>query len=100
MDGTLITTQSGKVFPTDENDWKLLLSEVPGKLKDLAKNDFKIIIFTNQAGISKGKVNPDKFMTKLERIAKKLGVPLQAFCCTDDKGKLEFICIRSGTHGV
>lgn len=36
MDGTLITTKSGKKFPEDVNDWKILYSgPVQGKLKDL-----------------------------------------------------------------
>ena len=35
INGILITTMSGRVFTTDINDWKILYSEVPGKLKKL-----------------------------------------------------------------
>ena len=53
MDGTLITTSSGRVFPTDNNDWKIIFPEVPGKLKALIADGYKIVLFTNQAGVSK-----------------------------------------------
>jgi len=52
IDGTIITTQSGKVFPKDIHDWKILYPEVPGKLKKLSQDGFKIVFITNQAGIA------------------------------------------------
>lgn len=51
MDSTLIVTQSGKVFAQNYNDWKIMFSEVPGKLKSLHAEGHKIVLFTNQAGI-------------------------------------------------
>ncbi|XP_055536336.1 uncharacterized protein F21D5.5-like isoform X2 [Wyeomyia smithii] len=86
MDGTLIKTKSGNVFPKTIDDWQLAFSEVPGKLKSLLKNGFKIVIFTNQAGISKGKLKIDEFKTKIEALQMKLNIPLQAFISTG-KGK-------------
>ena len=79
MDGTIITTQSGKVFPTNSEDWKIYLSEIPAKLKQLIADDFKIVILTNQAGFKSGKVKPSEFRQKLVNISSKLGVPLQVF---------------------
>lgn len=86
IDGTIITTQSGKVFPVDANDWRLLYSEVPGKLKSLYSSGYKIVFITNQAGIAKGKVKVEDFKTKVERIQKKVGIPLQVFISTADQG--------------
>lgn len=86
IDGTIITTQSGKVFPKDIHDWKILYSEVPGRLKKLSKDGFKIVFITNQAGIARGKMTVEEFRMKATRIREKLGVPLQVFVSTADKG--------------
>ncbi|XP_046472351.1 uncharacterized protein F21D5.5 isoform X1 [Neodiprion pinetum] len=82
MDGTLIKTQSGHVFPKDHNDWQLIFSEVPGKLKKLHKEGYKIVIFTNQGSLSLGKWKPSDFKVKIERIIQKIGVPIQVFIAT------------------
>ncbi|XP_062559274.1 LOW QUALITY PROTEIN: uncharacterized protein F21D5.5-like [Armigeres subalbatus] len=86
LDGTLIKTKSGNVFPKTIDDWQIAFPEVPGKLKSLHKNGFKIVLFTNQAGISKGKLKIEDFKQKMESIQVKLNVPFQAFVSTG-KGK-------------
>ncbi|XP_058834250.1 uncharacterized protein F21D5.5 [Topomyia yanbarensis] len=86
MDGTLIKTKSGNVFPKTIDDWQIAFSEVPGKLKSLFKSGFKIVIFTNQAGISKGKLKIEDFRKKIEALQSKLNVPMQVFISTG-KGK-------------
>ena len=79
MDGTLITTKSGKVFAVDKNDWRLLFDQVTSKvLQKLHEEDrFKIVVMTNQAGIASGKVKVADLKEKVEAIAKALKVPLQ-----------------------
>lgn len=77
MDGTLIKTKSGLVFPKDCNDWQLLYPDVPGKLKQHHANGYKIVIFTNQAGLSTGKFKISDFKIKIEKIVQKIGVPIQ-----------------------
>ena len=56
MDGTLIVTQSGKVFPTGPADWKLFNNKVKTKLNSMHDDGFKIVVFTNQAGLEKKKI--------------------------------------------
>lgn len=82
LDGTIITTQSGKVFPKDCNDWKISFNEVPGKLKNLLNDGYKIVFLTNQAGIGRGSINVEDFKAKVVRIVNKLGVPVQVFIST------------------
>lgn len=48
MDGTLITTKSGKVMPGGVDDWKLAYGTVITTLKTKHSEGYKIVIFTNQ----------------------------------------------------
>ena len=57
MDWTLIRTKSGKRFPTNESDWTWWNDKVVPKLKKLAADGFRIVVFTNQGGISVGKTS-------------------------------------------
>ncbi|XP_055625506.1 uncharacterized protein F21D5.5 [Toxorhynchites rutilus septentrionalis] len=86
MDGTLIKTKSGNVFPKSIDDWQIAFAEVPGKLKSLYKSGYKMVIFTNQAGISKGKLKIEDFKKKIEALQLKLNIPMQVFISTG-KGK-------------
>ncbi|VDO32849.1 unnamed protein product [Haemonchus placei] len=80
MDGTLITTKSGKVFPVDNSDWRIMYDKIGPHLKKLHNEEnFKIVIFTNQKGLQTGKVDKNGFKRKVETVITKLGVPAQAF---------------------
>ncbi|WKY04717.1 hypothetical protein Q1695_005602 [Nippostrongylus brasiliensis] len=85
MDGTLVTTKSGKVFPVDNNDWRIIYDKVAPRLKKLhSEEDYKIVIFTNQKGIQVGKVDKNGFKRKMEAVITKLGIPAQAFVAIGD----------------
>lgn len=90
MDGTIITTKSGRVFPLDRDDWRLLYdSKTKAKLRSLHFDQgYKIVVVTNQAGIATGKVKLPDFKTKVENIFGKAlaNLPLQLFCSTAQDG--------------
>ncbi|KAK7882829.1 hypothetical protein WMY93_029003 [Mugilogobius chulae] len=81
IDGCIITTKSGKVFPTN------LYPEIQPRLASLLKKGYKSVdlfifcsagcFFTNQMGIAKGKLRPEVFKSKVEDILATLKLPVQ-----------------------
>lgn len=84
MDGTLITTASGRVFPTSVDDWKIAFGTVKSTLTKIHAEKCKIVIFTNQAGLAAGRTVLPDLRTKIEKIIEKIAVPVQVFIATDD----------------
>lgn len=76
MDGTIILTKSGKVYPTDDNDWRIAFDTCFKKFKQLHADNYKIVVFTNQRGLMKVS-SADSFRKKIQFIQQKLNVPLQ-----------------------
>lgn len=84
MDGTLITTKSGKVFPVNRDDWKPAFGTIRKILQEKHENNYKIVIFTNQAGISSGKTKISDIQTKIQKIVEHFDIPMQVFVATGD----------------
>lgn len=74
LDNTIITTKSGKKFPIDKNDWKFFNQYVKEVLYDYYNQCYKIVIFTNQLGIKKGKIKKEDFLDKIANIQKELNI--------------------------
>lgn len=96
VDNTVIETSSGKRFATGPTDWKIM-SGVVVKLKAYSEDGYKIVLLSNQLGISKGKPTKEEFKQKVEALALKLGVPflLMAACAKD---KFRKPCIGMWEH--
>ena len=97
IDGTIITTKSGRKFPVDINDWKVQFSVIPGRLQKLIKEGYKIVFFTNQLGIKKNKPPAGEFQSKIESLVEILNIPVivMAACESDINRKP---CIGMWSH--
>jgi bifunctional polynucleotide phosphatase/kinase len=86
LDSTLIITASGNKFPRDASDWKLAFNKqkMRDKLREYIGQGFKLVLFSNQRGIARGKPTPQQFGTKLQGVFGELGRELVhlAFVCT------------------
>lgn len=82
----MIKTKSGAKFPKDSSDWQFWDPSVPKKIKEHFDKGFKIVIFTNQNGISKGHTTEKDIKKKIENISGFFGCPIQAVIASaDDK---------------
>lgn len=74
LDSTLIKTVSGNVHPKSITDWTLNFHHdlIVSKMQKLENEGYKIVIFSNQKGISKNKPSPTEFEQKLVDILKAL----------------------------
>lgn len=76
LDSTLIQTRSGETFPQYNNDW-ILIDPVVNYINKLSKKgNFKVIIVSNQGGISRGRISETNFDNKLTKIISTLPFPI------------------------
>jgi bifunctional polynucleotide phosphatase/kinase len=83
MDSTLINTKSGKTFAQNADDWVWWNDSVPTKLKKAYEDGYKIVIFSNQAGVSTGKTTSKTLKSKFIQLHKSLKFPFQSLCATE-----------------
>ena len=97
IDGTIITTKSGRKFPIDANDWKVQFSVIPGRLQKLVREDYTIAFFTNQMGIKKNRPPVGEFKAKIESLVGILGIPVTVMAaCESDINRKP--CIGMWNH--
>jgi bifunctional polynucleotide phosphatase/kinase len=75
LDSTLITTRSGAKFPKSAPDWKFISARVKERLREAHESGLKIVIFTNQGGVSTGRIDKSFLRTRTDAIADAVAVP-------------------------
>lgn len=86
---TLIASKSGTLHGKDENDWRWWHESVPKKLRDLALQQYTIIISSNQGRLTNhdGSEAPEAapFKRKMELIMHSLQIPVTLLvACAND----------------
>ena len=84
FDDTLVTTKSGKTFAANCDDWKYLFGDGMKETLATCLGEYdKLVVFSNQAGMTKGKdldvSKKNDILARLEAFAVDLGLPLQIF---------------------
>ena len=83
MDGTLIATKSGNVFPRDTSDWRSLYPGVKAKLQDLHyKDGYDVVILSNQLAVSTGKTTITGMQGKIDSILRLFEIPANVIFAT------------------
>ncbi|KAJ1642956.1 DNA kinase/phosphatase Pnk1, partial [Dispira simplex] len=91
LDHTLIRVQGKHTFAKNADDWQFVYECVPRRLRELHDSGYKVVIFTNQAGLrrsfDKGSHKAFNkyriFADKIEKVAQVIQVPFQLLAATD-----------------
>jgi bifunctional polynucleotide phosphatase/kinase len=83
IDGTIISTKSGKVFPKDYADWRFLYENTITKLKEYYNKDYCIIFISNQGGLKTIEQKND-WKKKINNIVKEIKIPICIYASTDN----------------
>ena len=81
LDHTLIRPKEGHIFPKNRDDWELM-DNVKDILNILYKNNWIIIIFTNQLGVEKNYITRKDLNIKFKNIVDKIGIEIYIIAST------------------
>lgn len=85
MDGTIITTKSGKTFAVDGSDWKFWHPDVVSTLRAWHDDQrYAIAFISNQAGVQNGKTSIPELQGKVDKIIDAIGLPVDFICSLDN----------------
>lgn len=116
LDHTLIKPKNNKVRYSSFDDWIMYSDQVIYKLRSYVNEGFTFVIYSNQMDISRGKIDPKKYMDKIEAICKKINLPCIVLVSTSrdeyrkpfpnlvkkfiNYGKESFFCGDAGGIGI
>jgi bifunctional polynucleotide phosphatase/kinase len=84
MDGTLITPIDKKAkFCSSSSDWRWFSPNVVSVLQSIHNAGYKIVVFTNQGGISKNHTTLEIVQKRCEAMITEANVPMQIFIAFD-----------------
>lgn len=83
LDGTLIKTKSGNVFPKTPEDWQFAFPNVVENLTRLHREGYRLVIISNQKE-SKRRAKLADLKIKFQNIIKAIDVPVDAYFMTAD----------------
>lgn len=81
FDGTLSVTRTGKTFPVDASDCRLMSKALPSIIKSYHDSGFAFVVFTNQSGVFYNKTTIEAVKNRIYLILEAIGVPCIAFAC-------------------
>lgn len=84
LDDTLIKCKSASKFANNEDDWMMFDDDIINKLKTYVETNYKLVIVTNQKGISNKKTDPEMWKNKVSNIINHLELDFTILCCTTD----------------
>lgn len=102
LDGTIIETKSGEVFPKDIHDYKFKKG-ILGKIYDYVNKGYILMIVTNQGGIDEGYVEGRQFISKLTDICEQIELYCRDYNnepknVSDSRGLYKNVYYRVGLH--
>lgn len=84
LDDTIIKPKNGKKFSESDDDWEIYNKSIPTKLVKLESEGYHLVIISNQMGISKGKVDPETWKSKMRKIINHIGLNFTILCSLKD----------------
>lgn len=98
LDQTLIKPRDSRKFSNSADDWQWMNSKIKNKLRKLHKENYSVVIISNQAGLNNNKTRFSWFKKKIENIHNELKVPFLLYAAMNkdiyrkpNTGMIEFV---------
>jgi DNA 3'-phosphatase len=101
LDGTLIETKSGNIYPVDAHDWKWKYENIGHVLLQLLLDEYTIVVITNQLGVSTGKLSVNDMRVRINSVCDSVALPMIVMVATKADnyrkprtGAMEYLLLR------